>query len=45
MDEFVIEKNIEISIDISTSIVYADPDLRSLSVTLQQDTIGMLIHF
>ena len=31
MDEFVIEKYIEISI----GIVYADPDPRSFSVTIQ----------
>ena len=35
MDEFVIEKCIEISIGISTGIVYADSDLQSLSVTIQ----------
>ena len=35
MDEFVIEKYIEISIDISTCIVYADPGLHSFSVTVQ----------
>ena len=35
--ELLIEKYIEISIDISisTSIVYADPDLHSFSVTIQ----------
>ena len=39
MDEYVIEKYIEISkgisISISISIVYADPDPRSYSVTIQ----------
>ena len=43
MDEFVIEKYIEISIgisisigiDIRTDIVYADPDPHSYSVTIQ----------
>ena len=33
MDEFVIEKYIEISI--GTGIVYADPDSHSSSVTIQ----------
>ena len=35
--ELLIEKYIEISIDISisTGIVYADPDLHSFSVTIQ----------
>ena len=33
MDEFVIEKYIEISIN--TCIVYADPGLHSFSVTVQ----------
>ena len=35
MDEFAIEKYIEISIGISTGIVYADPDPHSYSVTIQ----------
>ena len=35
MDEFVIEKYIEISIDISTGIVYAGPGPHSFSVTIQ----------
>ena len=37
MDEFVIEKYIEINkgISISTGIAYADPDLHSYSVTTQ----------
>ena len=35
MDEFVIEKYIEMSIGISTSIVYADPDPHSYNVTIQ----------
>ena len=37
MDEFLIEKYIEINIgiSISTGIVYADPDPHSYSVTIQ----------
>ena len=35
MNEFVIEKYIEISINISTGIVYADPDPHFYSVTIQ----------
>ena len=35
MDEFVIEKYIEINEGISVSIMYADPDPRSYSVTIQ----------
>ena len=38
MDEFVIEKYIEISMGISigTSIMYADPDPHSFSVTIEE---------
>ena len=35
MDEFVIEKYIEISKSISTGIVYAEPHPDSYSVTIQ----------
>ena len=33
MDEFLIEKYIEISTDISTDIIYANPDPHSFNVT------------
>ena len=36
MDEFVIEKQIEINKGISVSIVYADPGPHFYSVTIQQ---------
>ena len=35
MDEFVIEKYIEKSIDISISIAHADPDPHSYNFTIQ----------
>ena len=39
MDEFVIEKYIEINIGISTSIVYADSDPRSFIVTIHKKKV------
>ena len=36
MDEFVIEKYIEINIGISTGIVYADPNPHFFGVTIRQ---------
>ena len=42
MDEFVIEKYIEIGIGISRGIVHADPDPHSLSVTIRWNVIGSI---